>query len=81
MDSKGKNKAATSEKLEDRPEDFTYFAFLCNIEPKDVDVRILQEHLAVSFSLKLPLSIYDVNADAIVETINNSRGCDLRHFL
>jgi len=66
MDSKGKNKAIASDKLEDRPEDLTYFAFLCNVEPKEMDEMILQ-HLAVNFSLKLPLSIYDNDEDTIVE--------------
>jgi len=67
MDSKRENMAVTSDKLEDWPEDLTYFAFLCNIEPEDVDERILQERLAVSFSLKLLLSIYDaVDADEFV---------------
>jgi len=69
MDSKGKKKAITSDKLEDRPEDLTYFAFLCNVEPKEMDEMILQEHLAVNFSLKLPLSIYDNDTDTIVENI------------
>jgi len=68
MDSKqeGKTKAVSSEKLEDRPEDLTYFAFMCNVEPQDVDERILQECLTVKFSLKLLLSIYDVDEHKIV---------------
>jgi len=69
MDSKGKTKAVSLDKLEDRSEDLTYFAFMCNVEPQDVDERILQERLAVNFSLKLPLSIYDVDEDKIVETL------------
>lgn len=69
MDSKGKTMSVSSDKLEDRPEDLTYFAFMCNVEPQDVDKRILQEHLAVNFSLKLPLSIYDVDEDKILETL------------
>ena len=45
-----------------------------NVEPQDVDERILQERLlqerlAVNFSLKLPLSIYDVDKDKILETL------------
>ena len=28
MDSKGKTKSVSSDKLEDRPEDLTYFAFM-----------------------------------------------------
>jgi len=69
MGSKGKTKSVSSDKLEDRPEDLTYFAFMCNVEPQDVDERILQERLAVNFSLKPPLSIYNVDGDKIIETL------------
>jgi len=41
-----------------------------NVKPQDVDERILQEHLAVNFSLKLPLSIYDVDEGKIIETLS-----------
>ena len=69
MDSKGKIKPVSSDKLDERPEDLTYFAFMCTVEPQDVDERILQERLAVNFSLKLPLSIYDTDEDKIIETL------------
>ena len=51
MDSKGKAKSVTSDELDKRPEDLTYFAFMCTVEPQDVDGRILQERLSVNFSL------------------------------
>ena len=49
LDSKGKHRDVTSEELSLRPEDLSYFAFLCNVNPKDVDKRIVQEQLSVSF--------------------------------
>ena len=37
MDCKGKAKSVTSDELDKRPEDLTYFAFMCTVEPQDVD--------------------------------------------
>jgi hypothetical protein len=51
VDCKGKAKSVTSDELDKRPEDLTYFAFMCTVEPQDVDGRILQERLSVNFSL------------------------------
>ena len=69
LDSKGKHRDVTSEELSLRPEDLSYFAFLCNVNPKDVDKRIVREQLSVSFSLELPLSLYDTSMDMVVEEL------------
>ena len=69
LDSKGTHKEVTSEESSLRPEDLSYFAFLCNVNPKDVDKRIVREQLSVSFSLELPLSLYDTSMDMVVEEL------------
>ena len=74
LDSKGKTKTVVSDKLKDRPADISYFTFLCNVNPKVIDKRILQDHLSISFSLKLPLSIYDTTTKSIVESIGKRSG-------
>jgi len=78
LDSKGKQKDVTSEELSLRPGDLSYFAFLCNVNPKEVDKRIVQEQLSISFSLKLPLSLYDTSKDMVVEELwkRSSRKAD-----
>lgn len=72
--STGKARTVLSDKLEDRPEDLSFFKFLCNVDPKAIDNRILQEQLSISFSLKLPLSIYVTTTQSIVESIGKRSG-------
>ena len=67
MDSKGKGKSVTKDKLDKRPEDLPYFWFMCTLEPHNIDVRILQERLSVNFSLKHPLLLYYVDEVSITE--------------
>ena len=69
MTSKGSKKSVKSEKLQDRPHDLTYFAFLCIVDPKLADSRMTHANLATSFSLRLPQSIYDKDSDKVIEKI------------
>jgi len=69
MTSKGAKKSVKSEKLQDRPRDLTYFAFLCIVDPKLADSRMTHANLATSFSLRLPQSIYDKDSDKVIEKI------------
>jgi hypothetical protein len=69
LDSKGKHKHVTSAELSVRPEDLSYFTFLCNVIPKEVEEWIGQEQLSISFSLKLPLWLYNTSKDMLVEEL------------
>jgi len=73
LDSKGKQKVVTSEEFSKRPEDLSYFVFLVNVDPTVVDTRIIQESLSTGFSLKLPLSVYDVTTDTVIEELGKRR--------
>jgi len=73
FDSKGKQKAVTSDKFSKRQENLSNFVFLVNIDPKVVDDRISQECLSMGFSLKLPSSIYDITTDTVIEDLGKHR--------
>jgi len=73
LDSKGKQKLVTSEEFSKRPEDLAYFVFLVNVDPTVVDTRIIQESLSTGFSLKLPLSVYDVTMDTVIKELRKRR--------
>lgn len=47
--------------------------FLVNVDPTVVDTRIIQESLSTGFSLKLPLSLYDVTTDTVIEELGKRR--------
>ena len=51
----------------------SYFVFLVNVDPTVVDTRIIQESLSTGFSLKLPLSVYDVTTDTAIEELRKRR--------
>ena len=41
MTSKGTKKSVKNDKLQDRPRNLTYFVFLCSIDPKLADSRMM----------------------------------------
>jgi len=46
---------------------------LVNVDPKVVHDRINQESLSMGFSLKLPLSVYDITTGQAIEDLGNCR--------
>ena len=76
LDSRGKQRAVTSDELKNRPEDLSYFVFLASIDPRVVDTRITQEDFSTGFSLKLPLSMYDVTTGKVVEELGKRRSIE-----
>jgi len=75
LDSKRKQKSVTSDEFSKRPEDLSYFVFLVNVDPKKVvgDRISQQESISTGSSLKLPLSIYDITMDTVIEDLGKCR--------